>query len=536
MRHARAKIAVTGLALVMALAGCSGGDNKPAGEAGGKTAETPPAAPKTEKPTKLRVELWDRSNAAEGTTITNNFLTNWIRDEVAKIGIDIEFVPVPRATEEEKLNVWMASGEAPDVIFVYNPTVMMRYAEQGGLHELTPILDKFPKLKEANKVALETAGLYKGKRYAIPARVEATAGPSMKIRQDWLEKLNLKMPTSNDELYAVLKAFKEKDPGGVGKDNVVPWGLSTPSQGTKSFWYGPAYGFGVKNHGPGGILYMPSGNYKNGSYISGWVSPEGKNLFKYMNQAYKDGLIPKEFVTDVNNQKLTQGIANGTIGFLDSNDQAQGLNSITRKAVPTAKWVPVPPFKQTDGTIETSTGAKNGMLIMIPKSSKVPEVAMKYLDWMAVEKNIATILGGIEGTHYKKEDGLNFAINPDQRKKDLYAAGDLGIVYNGSRTYTLEQFKKLQNTPENPDAGELAFQHQEIFQKYGVVEANPDVPRPIATKSNPTFAKFLWDSISKVIIASDFDKEFGAMVDGWKKLGGDDYDKEVAEALKAMKK
>ncbi len=42
------------------------------------------------------------------------------------------------------------------------------------------------------------------------------------INVPWLEKLNLKMPTTIDELYEVLVAFRDKDPNGNGKADEVP--------------------------------------------------------------------------------------------------------------------------------------------------------------------------------------------------------------------------------------------------------------------------------------------------------------------------
>ncbi|MBO9607359.1 MAG: extracellular solute-binding protein [Paenibacillaceae bacterium] len=521
------------------LTACSGGAKKEPDAAGASvkpsTSAAATATPTPSAPVKLRVELWDRSNAAPGKTITDNFLTNWIAEEVKKIGIDIEFVPVPRAQEEEKLNVWLASGGSPDIIFTYNATIMQRYAEQGGLQELGELIDKYgPNIKEQNKVALGLAGTYKGKRYAVPARVEAIAGSMMKIRQDWLDKVGMKVPTTPDELYAVLKAFKEKDPGGVGKDNVVPWGLAAPSQGMQAFWFGLGFGFGINHDGPGGIIYMPFGNYRDGAFTSGWATPEGKTTFAFMNKAYKEGLIAREFATDVNNQKLNEALAKGWVGFIDSNGSAATTNPVVRKSVPTAKWVNVPPFKRPDGKQVMPVNQKSGMLVMVPKTSKVPEAAIKYLNWMVQPENITTLLRGKEGVHYKVEDGLNIPINPDQRKVDLFTAADVALLYNGSMEYTLAQLKKLNDTPENPDNGDFLYDQQEMSKKYGVTEKTIDQPRPFAEKNNAIFSKYLYEAIAKTIMAPDFEKEYGALVDGWNKLGGQTYDKEVTDALKAM--
>lgn len=164
--------------------------------------------------------------------------------ECQKEGLDVEYVTLPRSQESEKNSTWMASGESPDILITYDLNAMFKWAEQGGLWELDTLLDKYgPDIKKLIKPALDSAGTYKGKRYAIPAmRMSTAVGPSMKIRQDWLDKLNMKAPTTLDELYTVLKAFKEKDPGGVGKDNVVPWAIPAINQGMKAFFYGPMWG------------------------------------------------------------------------------------------------------------------------------------------------------------------------------------------------------------------------------------------------------------------------------------------------------
>lgn len=532
--------------LAVLIAGCGG--NK-----GGTGSESPSASPsssgspsstpsetakpsdKPAEPVKLKVELWDRGNAPQGKTITDNYLTNWIKEEVKKIGIDLEFVPVPRAQEEEKLNIWLASGGAPDLILTYNATIMQRYAEQGGLYELDELLEQYgPILKEQNKTALGIAGTYKGKRYAVPARVEALGGANMKIRKDWLDKIGKEIPTSPEELYEVLKAFKEQDPGGVGKENVVPWGMAAPSQGMQSFWFGLSFAFGVNNDGPPGIIYMPTGTYKDGKFTSGWVLPEGKETFAFMNRAYKDGLIPREFATDVNNQKLNEALAKGWVGFLESNGPAAMNNDVVRQTVPDAKWVNVAPFVRPDGKQIMNTNELAGMLIMVPKTSKAPEAAIKYLNWMADPVNITRIIRGEAGIHHNLENGLYIPINPDQRKLDMFAAGDLGIIYNGSMVYTLEQMKQLYDKPGSPDAGEIYYENQEMVKQFGVAPKSVDQPRPFAEKNNAIFGKFLYEAIAKMIMASDFEKEYGNMVDGWNKLGGETYDQEVAAALQAM--
>ena len=42
------------------------------------------------------------------------------------------------------------------------------------------------------------------------------------INQTWLDNLGLDVPTTTEELYTVLKAFKENDPNGNGIQDEYP--------------------------------------------------------------------------------------------------------------------------------------------------------------------------------------------------------------------------------------------------------------------------------------------------------------------------
>jgi len=527
------------------LVACSKKEEGGSGASASPSGSSSPAASKEpEKPVKIRVTLWDRANAPEGQNLGNNPIIKYVIDETKKIGLDVEFVSLPRAQESEKLNVWMASGEAPDVIITYSIDTIFKYAEQGGLWELDSYLAKYPDLIKNNKKALDQAGMYKGKRYAIPAlRANTYAGANMKIRKDWLDALGMKVPTTIDELHEVLKAFKEKDPGKVGKDKVIPWAMPAINQGMKAFYFGPMYGFGVNMDGPSNQFYAPDGNYKNGVFTSAVALEEGKAYYKWMNQMYKEGLISKEFVTDINSQQFTQHINSGVAGFVDSNDVPYTMTQNTRKSVPTAEWVPVAPFKRADGTQVMSVAADFGMFIAVPKSSKNPEAVVKYLNWMIDPKNLATTQSGIEGVNWKDDGGVRVAIDPEANKKTTWvsASGDLAIIQQGVPAYNREQLIKSVSTSitdpkEREKYADSMLEYYANFEKFGKTYTLIDSPRPVAQKSITAIEKSLYEGISKVVIAPDFDKAYAEMLAGWERAGGKDYDKEITEAYKLMKK
>ena len=65
-------------------------------------------------------------------------MSEWINEQVADLGLQVEFVAVPRSTSEDVLTTMMTGGNAPDIIFSYDQNVFLNYANLGGLadHEL----------------------------------------------------------------------------------------------------------------------------------------------------------------------------------------------------------------------------------------------------------------------------------------------------------------------------------------------------------------------------------------------------------------
>jgi len=510
------------------------------GNAGAEKSETPAAPEKPKELEKVRVSLWDRSNAPDGTPILEGMLVKHIVELAKTEGLDVEFVPLPRAQESEKNSTWMASGGGPDILITYDVNAVFKWAEQGGLTPLDDLIAQHGQdIVKVAGPAMEAAGTYKGVRYAIPAlRMNQAAGASMKIRQDWLDKLGMQAPTTIEELYTVLKAFKEQDPGGVGKENVVPWALPAINQGMRGFFFGPMYGFGLLNDGPHTEMYWASGNFKDGVFTSSVAMEEGKEYFRWMNRLYKEGLISKEFVTDINNQQYIQHITTGTAGFTESNDDPWGQMTVqTRKTVPGAKWVTLEALKGPDGKQHQNLAGTYGLYNIIPKSSKNPAAAVKYLNFMA--KNITLFQSGIEGEHYSVQNGVRVAIDPDKNAKELaWYLPDLNLLTQGYMGIpTAEQMEIMYSKQTPEDRAEMIPVYEAYyknFTEHGKTQPLIDTPRPVAEKSLVNITKYLYEALSKAIIAPDFDKEWEAVVSGWEKNGGREYDAEVTEALKAM--
>ena len=119
------KITLVVFAMLIVLAGCTGGN----GSASGAGRESRAAGGGQPARPKITVTVYDRGNvpASEGT-IENNRWTRWINENGP---VDVTFVAIPRVNPQQKLNTLFASGTAPDLIFEYNPNIKTLLYQQG---------------------------------------------------------------------------------------------------------------------------------------------------------------------------------------------------------------------------------------------------------------------------------------------------------------------------------------------------------------------------------------------------------------------
>jgi putative aldouronate transport system substrate-binding protein len=87
---------------------------------------------------------------------------------------------------------------------------------------VAPVEDLMPLMPERVKTHYSDPLLinlvtFDGHQYGLPEPPPLPRREGLVIRKDWLDKLNLEVPTTPEELLAVAKAFTEQDPDGNGK-------------------------------------------------------------------------------------------------------------------------------------------------------------------------------------------------------------------------------------------------------------------------------------------------------------------------------
>lgn len=513
------------LAATMMLSSCGSFDSST--PTTGTNDETQSAV--SEAPTELTVMAWDRGNSAPGTTADNNTLTKWIAEQVLKdCNIKVTFVPVPRNTADDKLNVMMAGGSAPDVVFTYTRTLVMDYAQKGGLVELTPYLEQYGSDITANLGDVQHVGYMSDGQYALMQKASTTADGLTKasygsyIRKDWVDKLGKELPTNQDELIALLREFKEKDPGQVGQDKLIPWAMSGLPDGSRNFLpFVSSYADACDDER---ILVYDD--------RLATVAPGTKEALRIMNQLYNEGIITRDFPVDTSADKYKQDITNGNVGFfIDHSERPINEDYLTtlKQNVPEAEFVPVNVCQTADGNYLQTAEDRHKRYVMIPKNNEDNiEAAMTYLNWMANAEIAEKIACTPEITH--TNEGLRVELSTEEKSKKGYpsACSDYNLLNGAYDVIEKDQKVKIYMS-SRPELGEEFYKtFYDVTTKDLVFPIIPEVSIKSQAKYGTNVDNLVIEFVYKVVSTStdQFETAYQAEYDKLVQAGLEDIIKE----------
>jgi len=360
----------------------------------------------------IRVMVWDRGDAAPGTTTENNTLTKWIQEQVKELyNINVEYVSVPRSESDDKLNIMMSGNSAPDIVFTYGQSLYYSYATSGALHDLTEVYEQYgANIKEYCEEA-QPISVIDSTKYAVMKQRGAEEPRQVAyIRQDWLEELDMDMPTTKEELGEYLYAVKENNLGG---SKTIPWAMSGRTDTGKMYM---SFIGSYNTLATDREAYIYSEEYIN-------VLPGVEEGLRQLNTWYNDGLITKDFPTDTAEDVYQADISNGYVGFVldDPTQKTWPSFEVLNNNLGYEAFVPIQCFETEDGSYRTPFEYRYAMFVMIPSTTSDEKLVacMKYLNWMA-DPEVAI---NIRYTPDHTTDELGVAVEPTREEKEALGYG-----------------------------------------------------------------------------------------------------------------
>jgi putative aldouronate transport system substrate-binding protein len=466
-------------------------------------AEGGAAKPGTAKPELRLLNIWQQTDY-------NTYPVAKMLEE--QTGYKVAYDMLPQDSFQDKLNLLIASGEPYDIVTLngdnLSKALVADYAKRGALTDLTPLLDAYgPNIRSGIAQASFDALRVDGKVYAIPNVAQNFVTVDIIIRQDWLDKVGLKAPKTLDEFVAVLRAFKEKDPGTLGDANI-------PFTTNVAFVDNIAGAFGVTNEW----------NERKGKLVPRWDEPSLRNYVEFMAKLYAEGLIDKEFPINkaaTVKEKFSSGRAGAMIiAWWDVPPIVDAL----AKTVPNAKIAYLMPLQSAGGVSGLSCSAGFDRFTFIPKASKHPKDAMIWMN-MKMDKELFRFLTiGKENVHFTIKDGDYYPILPiftDERNMaHNYLTG------TDEKMYPIYWQARVRKDPRLYDA--WAFMNKTVPKDQRIINVLGLAPSlPEYAKNNQQLGSKLYDGVMKAIVTGDTRELFGTTIPALKVDGGDAVTKEV---------
>lgn len=389
----------------------------------------------------ITVELFDRSNAPEGSTIIDNKWTKYVNEQMNKVGINVEFVPVPRWDEVTKMQALVPAGEAPDLTLTYTYAYAEDYFNQGGTWDLSEFVDGKDQAQNLRAYigsdVLDIGRNSEGQLYGIVAKRATTAKSNYFIRKDLLDKLGLAIPTNPDELYNCIEKMVKENPNGdknaVGAIIWNGWNLKEV--------FSKIAGDPLKCNICGG----------GEEVIQDYYDPGMRDYYKFMNKLYNNGLLHHEYYT-LKEDDFKSQIVSGKLCFAEYSvngnvDVLRGsLLKTLKENVPDADFAAIPQFKNVnDGNVYSAGYGEGGLIAFCPKtaSEEKVEACMTYLDWMCTKEGGFVLYHGFEGENYNMVDGVPQVIDAEYNATDKdWIRTDIFIVGNQGYFQSVEDFNK----------------------------------------------------------------------------------------------
>ncbi|AIQ57829.1 extracellular solute-binding protein [Paenibacillus borealis] len=383
-----------------------------------KVANLTPAG--LERKGKVSVMVYDRGliPASEGT-YDNNRWTKWIQENAPFE--EVEFVIVPRTEAVQKMNMLFAAGEGPDVVANYED--VGPFIAKGQALEITEdLLAKMPNYKKIldENPALQKLTTTNGKIYTVGTISPVSPNHTAVIRADWLEKLNLSVPKTPEELLAVAKAFTEQDPDGNGKNDTYGTTMNSDSRRVLAHMFG----FGNPE----------SYAIEDGKLTNVWDRKQ--DWITFAKQIVDAKTVDPDFLLDKGDKALTD-FTNGKVGIFLTGKLSQ-LNSPTfvnfKQNNPTGK---LEAFDLPATKYGSFTGYVNGgpsIVGFINSATKDPDAAARYINWLTDPKVSDYLVNGPDGVYKKRDaEGTVVVVDPEKNKIEYDYAADYSII----RTFDL---------------------------------------------------------------------------------------------------
>lgn len=480
----------------MSLAGCA--KSEPGAEGGSSPSpQTTQAATGTgvDRPV-LRVFLSDQALAVPAQ------MARYEQYMEEKAGVSLDITYLPHAQYLEQLQLKFAGGDFPDMYQTWSgPTPDLITGDK--VLALNELIDRHgPNLKKAIPQSAWDAVTVQGQIYAIPQPTDTRQGSVMYIRKDWLDKLDLKVPETSDELLQVMRAFRDDDPNGNGQPDEIPFTMRE-----KLDW-------GENIFGMWGLNSRYSEIYEDDKLVLGSVHPRFLQGLDYLRTMYAEKLLDRDFLVNtlsVWDQKISAGL----VGIWNHTPRSawrwqKALEDSIPDQKPEVIVIPTPRGMDYNGPVGTRWGIVSKTFILM-KDAADPAAVIRWLDWLYSDEGRAFTEYGIEGETFLQENNRHVVLPGKEADIDFLQKS---IAVHG---ISAEASSAILNDERAVEKLRMAY---EIANAQGFVSETIGMP---SIENDYNLHSMLVEEAALVIIGRQPLDAYSEFIEGWKNNGGNQF-------------
>ncbi len=444
-------LAVTSAATAISALALSGCGDTASSEASGTTSDSTTGDASSEAATEpVAITMSYPDNP------TLPFVDTWLAftESSKNANANVTVEPIPTSEYSTVVSLALNTGEGLSDVICYNNTAGegASLALNGAIVPISDYSDWTPNfnaqvVRLGLRDAVDALKLEDGKIYYLPSLYDVPIyDAGLIMRADFIESKGFETPTTVDDLYEILKAYKADFPDSYPLTSWVYTSITTRM-------LMPAFGVSFGGGSSSGS-YVLSYDYDNGEYFAGAISDQAREFFRFMKKLSDEGLYDPEVSDgDGATTKIVNGGAMATYAWYDQIGGFEAASEI--EGYDLKMYLPL---AGTAGAFHMEA-SYTGNGIMFPASTAERddfEQVVRAVDAMFYSEENAKIWNiGVEGETYTMEGDTvvyndEVANSPDGVYKTiqvLYGAGSNGsqLVWENSLILTKydEEFATL---------------------------------------------------------------------------------------------
>ncbi|MFI3324835.1 MAG: hypothetical protein R3Y35_01525 [Clostridia bacterium] len=451
--------------------------------------------------------------------------------------VSIEWREISQTLYDEQVALILSTGENMPDAFMYWPSETAMATNSEMFWELTDdILYTFAptitsQIEENVATGLDALRKADGNIYSLPTGVWSEyaneASSILYIRTDWLEALDMEMPSTIEELYEVLTAFNENDMNGNGDtSDEIPYIYCDANWAGKLIVMAGSWGIAGRN------LNTTSwyGKVEDGVYSLNITDNSFYDYVTEMNKWSSEGLINTDgftLTTSEYNSLTSVTDSYGLIGTwtADAEEYAEG------------KWAALPVLTVEGyegeelhvGETGVITANMNGFIIS--STCEEPEGLLRWWDnihtdseWKRISRD-----GEEGGTWAYGDDGVAYVQVPEEYPTGISNQTEYNTTY-GWRSYSAVMFEGEVAIPSSDTVTSDGIRYEvgPMYEDYYSEELIPVTPVPadaaeefsfIQTEIETAVANFYGSAVVNGFTDADWDAYVASLdalgIDEW---------------------